>query len=290
MKSTILLHDGRTLAYAEYGDPHGIPVFFIHGTPGSRLFHPPEEVTTRLGVRLICVDRPGYGESTFQSNRRILDWPADIVQLADHLGFSKFAIAGHSGGGPHTLACAYALPDRVTAAAILSGAGPVDTRGATEGITRLHWFGFKFGQYIPWSLWRLFIGWLFREIAVDPTKAIDRDKDTRPVVDNEVLDIPEIRELCIRSDVEAYRSGLLGFAWDARLIIRPWGFHLDEIKIPVHLWHGTVDNSTTVAMAHYMANKIPNCKITICEGEGHMLLIPHWEEILTALTRSSPES
>ena len=287
MTTTILLQDGRTLAYAEYGDPNGTPVFFFHGTPGTRLFHPSEEVTKRLGVRLICTDRPGYGDSTFQPNRRILDWPTDVAQLADHLGFDRFAVVGHSGGGPHTLACAYALPERVSVAAIIAGAGPVDTPNATEGMIFLHWLGFKIGQYMPWLFWQLMIRWLFREIAADPTKAIDRDKDTWPPADREILTTPEIRELCIQSDVEAYRHGLLPFAWDTRLLTRPWGFPLDGIKVPVHLWHGTVDNSTTVAMARHMANKIPNCKFTLCEGEGHMLLIPRWEEILSTLIEMS---
>ncbi len=281
------LPDGRNLAYAEYGDPHGTPVFFFHGSPGSRLFHPPDEVTKRLGVRLICTDRPGYGDSTFQPNRRILDWATDVAQLADHLGFDRFAVAGHSGGGPHTLACAYALPNRVTAAGIVAGAGPVDTPNATEDMIFLHWLGFKIGQYLPWSAWYLMIKYLFREIAADPTKAIDRDKDTWPPADREILTTPEIRELCIKSDTEAYRHGLLAFAWDTHLITRPWGFKLDEIKVPVHLWHGTMDNSTTVAMARYMAQKIPNGKLTICEGEAHMLLIPRWEEILTTIKRMS---
>lgn len=277
------LPDGRNLAYAEYGNPNGMPVFFIHGSPGSRLFHPPDEVTKRLGVRLICAERPGYGDSTFQPNRRILDWPNDIASLADALKIDSFSVVGHSGGGPHTLACAYALPKRIKAAAIVAGAGPVDSPNATEGITALHWFGFKAGQYIPWFVWRFFVWFFFREVAANPTKAIDRDKDTRPLVDNEIFDAPEIRQLCIQSDVEAYRHGLLAFAWDARLLTRPWGFKLDEIKVPVYLWHGTLDNSTTMAMARYMAQKIPNGKLTICEGEGHMLLIPRWEEILKTL-------
>lgn len=284
------LFDGRTLAYAEYGDPKGTPVFFFHGTPGSRLFHPPDDVTTRLGVRLICTDRPGYGDSTFQPNRVLLDWGTDIAQLADHLGFDKFAVVGHSGGGPHTLACAYALPERVKAAAVIAGAGPVDAPGATEDINWLYWFGFKFGQYIPWSVWRSIIEQVFREIAKDPSKSIDRDNKTRPSVDTEILDIPEIRELCVQSDMEAYRHGLLAFAWDARLLTRPWGFQLDEIKVPVHFWHGTLDNSTTMAMASYMVDKIPDGKLTVCDGEGHMLLIPRWEEILTALKQMSNEA
>jgi pimeloyl-ACP methyl ester carboxylesterase len=283
------LPDGRDLGYAEYGDPNGTPVFFIHGSPGSRLFHPPEDVTIRQRVRLICAERPGYGDSTFQPNRRLLDWGTDIAQLADHLGINKFAIVGHSGGGPHALACAYTLPGRVTAAGIVAGAGPVDTPNATEDMIFLHRLGFTVGQYLPWSIWYMMVKYLFREIAADPTTAIDRDQDTWPPADREILTTPEIRELCIRSDTEAYRHGLLAYAWDARLLTRPWGFKLEEIKVPIQLWHGTLDNSTTLVMARYMEEKIPNCKLTICEDEAHMLLFPHWEEILTSLKQLSNE-
>jgi pimeloyl-ACP methyl ester carboxylesterase len=132
-------------------------------------------------------------------------------------------------------------------------------------------------------LWYRVVKWLFREIAADPAKAIDRDKDTWPPADRELLTTPQIRELCVQSDLEAYRHGLLAYAWDARMITRPWGFELDEIKVPVHLWHGTDDNSTTMAMARHMAGRIPNCQPCICEGEAHMLLFPRWEEILTAV-------
>lgn len=281
------LPDGRDLGYAEYGDPHGTPVFFIHGTPGSRLFHPPDDVTQRLGVRLICAERPGYGDSTFQPNRRLLDWAKDTASLADALKLDKFAVVGHSGGGPHTLACAYALPGRITAAGLIAGAGPMDAPNATEGMIFINWLGFKVGRYLPWSAWYLMVKGMMREIAADPAKAIDRDKDTWPPADREILTNPEIRELCIRSDMESYRHGLLAYAWDARLLTRPWGFRLEEVKVPVHLWHGTEDNSTTLAMARTMAGKIPNGKLTICEGEAHMLLIPRWEEILATVLHLS---
>ncbi|HSG43531.1 MAG TPA: alpha/beta hydrolase [Anaerolineales bacterium] len=283
----LTLSDKRKLAYEEYGDPQGTPVFFIHGAPGSRLFHPPDEVTKRQGVRLICTDRPGYGDSTFQPNRQILDWATDIAQLAKHLGFEKFGVIGHSGGGPHALACAYVLSEQVTAAAIISGAGPADTPKGTDGMFFLNWLGFKIGRYTPWFFWYLLVKILLREIAADPAKAIDRDKDSWPPSDRELLTNPEIRELCIRSDLESYRHGLLAFAWDAHLIIRPWGFELEKIKVPTHLWHGTLDNSTTFTMARYMEEKIPNCKLTICEDEAHMLLIPHWEDILVTLKQMS---
>ena len=282
MDNTISLKDGRTLAYAEYGDPDGKPVFFFHGTPGSRTFHPRDEITARLGVRLITTDRPGYGRSTFQKNRRLLDWPDDVAYLADVLGIGKFAVIGHSGGGPHALACAYALPDRLTSAATLSGAGPIETPGATVDMLPINCFGFKYGQYFPWFFGRLLTGIIFHERCTDPAKAFDHDM-SRPPADQAIMNQPEIRELCVSSEVEAFRPGINGMAWDIRLITSPWGFLLEEIRVPVRIWHGTVDNVTSKCMAEYMASEISTSRLTICPEEGHMLLIPHWEEILTQL-------
>jgi pimeloyl-ACP methyl ester carboxylesterase len=278
-----ILADGRVLTYEEYGDPGGRPVFFFHGTPGSRLFHPPEEITRSMGVRLICVDRPGYGGSTFQPGRKILDWPMDVSALADALGIQAFAVAGHSGGGPYALACAFCLPERVTSAAILSGAGPVDAPNAADGLTPLHWLAFKIGGYSPWWLTRVLTWQFFHKAADDPARAIDIDARDRPAADEEVLKISGVRENCIESDIEAYRQGLKGFSWEVRLLTRPWGFSLEEIKVPVYLWHGTSDDFTTPAMARYLAEKIPHCQANIYEGEGHMLLIPRWKEILATL-------
>jgi len=281
--TTITLTDGRILAYAGYGDPQGKPIFFFHGTPGSRFFRPPDEITTRLGVRLICVDRPGYGESTFQPNRRLLDWPQDISQLADYLSINRFAVVGHSGGGPHTLACAHGLPDRITDAVTLCGAGPVETPGATVGMTSLNKFGFKFGRYLPWPLGRLITWFVFRERCAHPAKAMDREIGLRPPADDELIARPEIRQACLQSEVEAFRHGLKAMSWDVRLITRPWGFRLEDIRVPVHVWHGTDDVDAPLAMGKAVAARIPNSRLTICPGEAHMLLFPHWEEILTQL-------
>jgi pimeloyl-ACP methyl ester carboxylesterase len=283
MAATITLKNGHILAYADYGDSRGKPAFFFHGTPGSRYFRPPDEITSRLGVRLICVDRPGYGGSTFQPGRCILDWPKDIAQLADALGMHKFAVAGHSAGGPYVSASAYALPDRVIAAALLSGPGPVDTPNATQGMTAMNKLGLTVGRFIPWPLWRLLIWAIYRRRRDDPAAAMDRETGHRPAADEVQICRPEVREACIRSEVEAFRPGLRGLAWDTRLLTRPWGFRLEDIRVPVYLWHGTADNLATVAMARYIGGKIPGCKITICENEAHLLLFPHWEETLTQL-------
>jgi pimeloyl-ACP methyl ester carboxylesterase len=281
--TSILLSDGRTLAYAGYGDPHGKPVFFFHGTPGSRFFRPPDKITSRLGVHLICVDRPGYGLSTFQPGRRMLDWPGDIVQLADSLGLDKFYVAGHSGGGPYTLACAFALPGRVRGASVLCGAGPLDAPGMSNGMTPTNIFGLRVGRFLPWSFWWLLVWFVFHRRAADPAEELTRGNGHRPLADDELLRTSEARQACIQSELEAFRPGLRGLAWDTRLLTRPWGFRLEDIRIPVYLWYGSEDDQATPGMARYMSGTIPGCRTTSCEGEAHLLLFPHWDQILTQL-------
>jgi len=122
---TMQLSDGRKLAYLDIGDPDGRPVFYFHGAPGSRLeglmF---EELNRELGIRMIALDRPGYGMSEFQESRTYLHWAKDVGELADHLGIDRFAVLGWSSGGPYAAAVAHEIPQRLTVAAIVAGEGP----------------------------------------------------------------------------------------------------------------------------------------------------------------------
>jgi pimeloyl-ACP methyl ester carboxylesterase len=282
---TISLSDDRTLAYEEYGDPRGKPVFFFHGMPGSRLFHPPDEITQKVGVRLITSDRPGFGLSTFQPGRRFLDWPGDIAQLADHLNINKFAVAGHSAGGPYVAACAYALPERVTSASALSAAGPWNVPGGTRDMIVTNKLGLILGRFIPWLLWRGLVWVFYHRRAHDPAAHFNRDYGRRPLADDEQVQKPSVLEACVFSEVEAFRPGLLGMAWEARLLTRPWDIPMEEIHVPYYLWHGTEDDQATLALAQYVASKIPGSKIILCKNEAHLLLFPHWEEILQQINK-----
>jgi pimeloyl-ACP methyl ester carboxylesterase len=282
MTSTITLKDGCTLAYAEYGNPKGGPVFFFHGVPGSRLFHPPNEVTSRLGMRLITIDRPGCGLSTYQPNRRIPDWPRDVSALADYLGIESFHVVGHSGGGPYTLACAWALPERVRGAAVVCGAGPADVE-TMKNMTPLNRLAFSIGGITPWPLWRIIAWYLYRMGRDNPAYLFERGAKDRAPADTEVLKWPGVLEENYASQSESLRQGTRGFALEARLLVRPWGFRLENIRVPVHIWHGTEDVDTPVSMGKAVAARIPNSRLTICPGEAHMLIYPHWEEILTTL-------
>ncbi len=192
-------------------------------------------------------------------------------------------MAGHSGGGPYTLACAHSLPGRVRAAAVISGAGPLETPGITNGMSALNKFGLKVGRFIPWPLWRVFVWFVYHRRAADPAADIVRGSGHRPQADEQQMRKLDVREACIKSEIEAFRGGLRGLAWDTRLLTLPWGFRLEDIRVPVHLWQGTDDDLATPAMARYMAGKIPACKMTIFEHEAHLLLFPHWGEILTQL-------
>ena len=120
-----VMSDGRRLGYALYGDRAGVPVFYFHGWPGSRLEAAAlSDPAAKVGVHVIAVDRPGMGRSDHQTSRRLRDWPRDVAALADQLGIDRFRVVGFSGGGPYSLACAALLPHRVIAAGHVSGRAP----------------------------------------------------------------------------------------------------------------------------------------------------------------------
>jgi pimeloyl-ACP methyl ester carboxylesterase len=255
----IKLPDGRFLAFSEYGNPNGKPVFFFHRMPGSRFFRPADVSTTRLGVRLICVDRPGYGESTFQPGRRILNWPQDIAHLANSLGIQQFYLAGHSGGGPYALACAFALPKRVIAVTVLSGAGPIDTPNIGGGMSVTNRFGLTVGRFIPWPLWQTIVWVVYHRRAADPAADIDRGTGNRPIADEEQLRNPEAREACVRSEVEAFRHGLRGMpgmptcspalgAFDWKIFFPRFIYGMEPLRTrPQFPWHDIFSGKSQIA-------------------------------------------
>lgn len=278
----IRLHDGRSLGYAEYGDPAGKPVVFFQGTPSSRLFHHPDEsIAVSLGARIITMDRPGFGFSDFQPSRTLLDWPDDVVELADVLEIDRFAVAGISGGGPYVAACAFKIPHRLTKAAIISGVGPVDTPGAIQGMPRIRCLGVTVARHAPWLLRPLI--WLVSNPRRNPERYFEQINAQVPESDRAILTRPPIRAMLIENWAEATRAGIRGFAWEAMIFARPWGFRLEDIPMEVHLWHGEEDAGTPLPVARYVASAIPNCHATFLPGEGHFLFFDHWKEILAIL-------
>jgi pimeloyl-ACP methyl ester carboxylesterase len=286
--STIMLPDGRKLGYAAYGDPSGKPLVFFPGTPSSRLIRPPEEPAKKYGVRIISVERPGFGLSDFQPGRRILDWPEDVLAFSESLGLDCFAVAGISGGGPYAAACAYKIPHKLTGVVIISGVGPVDVLGGIKEMPSIRQLGALIARSFPWMLRPIL--WLVSNPRRNPEKFFQRMVSGNSTIDQEILSRPSIKGMLMKSYLEATRNGLRGFAHEAILLSNSWGFTLDEISFPIHLWHGEQDANVSLSAARYMADTIPDCHATFLVDEGHWLIIKHWEEILAGLLGSGVPS
>lgn len=277
---TIKLKDGRTLGYTIYGNPTGKPLFFFHGWPACR-FHAQnmDEAAKKLSVRIISIDRPGYGLSDFKQNRTLLDWPDDVKELADQLKIKKFAVMGVSGGGPYAIVCAYKLPHRITKTGIVVGLAPTYIPGILEGMgfaSKLGWANynnFSFLRYIS-----SFLGLIqARYIPFMISFGFWARQDKR-------LISKKMKEFMLRMRKEAFRQGVQGPELDLKLYTGNWGFNLKDIKTKVYLWYGASDQNVSLAMAKYYNKQIPKSKLTIYPNEGHLCQITHAEEILKTLT------
>lgn len=282
---TLVLSDGRRLGCAEYGDPAGRPLLYQHGIPGSRLdLTVGAAEAARLGVRLIALDRPGIGLSDFRPGYRLIDWPADVVQAADQLGLERFAVLGHSAGVPFTLACAAVTPERLTRCGVVSGAAPADRPEVRAGMSAGNRFSYFLGGKLPW-LSHLQFSLMARVMRGNPAGAMRQMQRLARGADKAFLEThPEFIADMAASTGESFRQGSKGVEWQFGLTTGPWGFRLEEIAVPVHLWHGEADRNAPPAMGHYLARAIPSCQAHFLPGEGHLSALGnHLGEILATL-------
>ncbi|MDR3576984.1 MAG: alpha/beta hydrolase [Anaerolineaceae bacterium] len=281
----VSLSDGRKLAYVEYGNPDGKPLLYFHGHPGSRLdlsmFD--ETVLEGSGLRLLSIDRPGIGLSDFQPGRKLMDWPADVCEFGDALDLGKFSVMGMSGGGPFAAACAYAIPERLHAAAIISGLGRFDLPCATENMgSGLQYF--KMAAGFP-LLARLQMAMMAYGIKSSPEKMLAQIQSELPEVDKREFKKPGFAKTFMATTAESLRQGADKLVLEGGFYLRPWGFPLEGIRLPVYLWHGEADRDAPLAMGRHAAAAIPGCKATFLPGEGHFsLAIHHMGEILHTLS------
>jgi pimeloyl-ACP methyl ester carboxylesterase len=285
----VKLRDGRQLAYSELGDPDGIPIIHQHGMPGSRLEHEAEpELYSSLGVRVITPDRPGYGLSDRAPHRPLLDWSSDVAELADSLGISRFGIIGLSGGGIYALACAAAIPHRLTEVVVTGCPGPMDREGALTDTRLLTRAGVWLGSRAPWLL-EAGATLLSPVIRRFPGFFVDHFNNGVPPADRQWLSMPSVNTGAAATLREALRSGVWGYLQDIRVLARPWGFEPQDIKVPVQLWHGDEDAVIPLHHGRYLASVIPRATLRICPGEGHMLMWNHLAEILMAAAGMPPQ-
>jgi pimeloyl-ACP methyl ester carboxylesterase len=281
-EGSIRTPDGRTLAYAEYGARDAPVVFYQHGTPGGRKDRHPDR-SAYEGVRVVAHDRPGYGGSEPMPGRAVADVAADVEALADRLGVERFAVMGVSGGGPHALACAALLGERVTRAGIVVGAAPADDPGfdflAGMGDINIREFrAAREGEEALAAELAPFVDGVRR----DPGAVVDALAAELPALDQEVAGRAEVRGLLVESFVEAVRQGARGWMDDDFAFVAPWGFPLADVRVPVRLWQGELDVLVPRAHGEYLAARLPDARFELVPGAGH-LLVDHWPTVLAWL-------
>jgi pimeloyl-ACP methyl ester carboxylesterase len=269
----VRLPDGRTLACLQLGDPAGAPVLYFHGFPGSRFeARVAADAAARLGSRLLAVDRPGFGQSTFQPGRTIGGWAADIAALADELELGRFSIVGVSGGGPYALACAALLSDRLARVALVCPLGPLDVADGKAGMLALDRVMLALATHAA-PLARGVVHMLAHWMRQDADRYVKFMMAGMVSPDRDLFDDPGYRSLVAASTAEALRQGGTGAAWELTLISRPWDFRLQDVRMSVSLWQGLADQILPAAMARRLAAALPACNPRYFPGEGHLSLV-----------------
>lgn len=288
IEDRLRLKDGRWLGYGIYGNPQGTPVFDFHGIPGSR--GEARLIADYLSLDEVCLvgfDRPGYGRSSVKRGFRVRDLPEDVVQLANHLGFARFAGLGYSGGGPFALACAWQIPERLSALAIVSGVGPPEIGSA--GMHESNRKKFNLAQRLPW-LTRLLLRTAFSPLRRHPERLenqLQKIWQQMPEPDRLVLQDQRFAGGILQVTQDAILNGVSGWANEEVLMASPWGFDLSEVRCPnIMLWHGELDRNVPLAMGKAVAERLPVCRARFVAQEGHIsLLYHHGREIIEELTQ-----
>ena len=274
---TLETPDGRTLAFATWGDPDGFPVLVLHGTPGCRFNRwPNEELFTELGVYYVTHDRAGYGRSDRNRGRRVVDEAADVAALADELGFDRFGVSGGSGGGPHVLACAALLPDRVERATCTVGVAPL----GTPGLEQDDWLAGMDPENVKEFNWALagedvLTPELEKEqkrveerVADDPSTFLDDFELSE--ADRAQLERPELKQVIREATFEQAVNGVGGWVDDDLCFLQPWGFEVGSITVPVLIRYGLTDVLVPPQHGEWLSANVPGCIVEIETSAGHL--------------------
>jgi pimeloyl-ACP methyl ester carboxylesterase len=283
-EATITTPDGRTLGYVERGEEDGLPVFALHGTPGSRFVQLTDpELYERFGVRWIGYDRPGYGLSDPHPGRSVVDAPADIATLADELGLDRFLVVGGSGGAPHALACGALLGERVIRVGALVTPAPPDAEiDFFEGLADLNVQEFNAALAGRDAL-EAFLQPYVDGIRGDVDAVIEEMLTELPQIDRRRASKPENRAMMKESWVESVRQGSRGWADDDLAFAKPWGFDLEDVTVETRVWQGELDVLTPRPHGEYVASRLPNARFELLEGGGHFIE-DEWAVVLEWLT------
>jgi pimeloyl-ACP methyl ester carboxylesterase len=288
LEGNIAVGDDRQIGFAEFGDPQGRAVFWLHGTPGARRQIPMEArvFAEQQGIRLIGVDRPGIGASTPHQYDTVLAFADDLRTIADTLGLGKFEVVGLSGGGPYTLACAAAMPDRVVAAGVLGGVAP--TRGADAiggGVSAVITAAAPVVEAAGGPI-RFAASRLIRLVRPVAEPALYMYARISPEADRRLLVRPEFKAMFLDDLLNGSRKQLAAPFADVVVFARDWGFRLDEVKVPVRWWHGDRDHIVPFEHGQHVVSKLPDAQMYHLPGESHLAGLGRAEEILGTMVEA----
>lgn len=286
IEGKIAVGEDRQLGFAEFGAPQGRAMFWLHGTPGARRQIPVEArlYAAEANIRLIGVDRPGIGSSTPYQYETVSQFAEDLRTVADTLGIDKMAVIGLSGGGPYTLACASAMPDRVVTAGILGGVAPaVGPEAIDSPLMTLARIAEPVLERAGRPISMLATG-LIRMIRPVASPALELYALISPEGDRRLLGRPEFKAMFLDDLLNGSRKQLAAPIADAVLFARYWGFRLDEITVPVHWWHGDADHIVPYSHGEHAVALLPDAQLYTLPGESHLAGLGRAEEILRTLS------
>ena len=284
----LVLADGRILSYAEYGASDGRPLVFLHGFPGSRYAGALVDRAAReAGVRVLAPERPGIGRSSPCPGRTLLDYARDVDELADRLGLDRFGLVGESGGGPYTLACAFALAERVTHAAVLAGLGPVGSASATDGMARGEQVGYALACRAP-----RFSGHALALIARwgkrHPSAFLRLCASQFAEPDRRALERAEVAAVFVRDFLEAFRQGSGCVGEELALLMRPWPFAPAAVRVPLDFFHGELDRTVPVGVSRELASVVRGARLHLFADEGHLSILLRRAPLILAASAPAP--
>jgi pimeloyl-ACP methyl ester carboxylesterase len=285
----VRLPDGRRIAVHEYGDPNGMACVYLPGTPASGLSGAAyARAAEAAGVRLLAIDKPGYGGSDYHGGRTLLGFADDNAEVTERLGLSRFALFGESGGGPLALAVASRLPERVAVAVIAAGMGPPTESWVLDGMKPSNRRLMALARRAPWAL-RVPMA-ATRRSLLDPRRRdrlIEQQLAHAGPADRRVLE-----ELSQQLDVtasarDALRLSGRAAAQELALLARPWGFDLASVSCRVELWHGVEDVNVPVTVAERMAALLPDAVAHVLPDEGHAIGWSRRNDIMATIAHAT---
>jgi pimeloyl-ACP methyl ester carboxylesterase len=285
MSIAVPTSEGRSLEVLVSGPETGFPLVYHHGSPMSAVPFPLlEGAAAERNLRVIGYSRPGYGESSPRPTGVIADDVIDVTAILDHLGLGEFVTLGWSGGGPRALACAALLPGRCRGAVSLAGVAPFDAEGldffAGMGEQNVEEFGAAAKGPQVLEAWLAEVApELFSVTADQVAGALG---DLASDIDKAAL-TGGLAEYLSASTRHAGRQGITGWRDEDLVFIRPWGFDLGTVSVPVSIWQGRHDNMVPYAHGVWLAEHVAGARAHLYDDEGHLSLVSQLGRILDDL-------